>query len=94
MHGTGDLSTTVGGITLDSRRVAPGDLYAALPGAHGHGATYWPQARDAGAVAVVTDGAGAAMLGEGVPALSSPRSGRCSAGSRPWCTPSRPPGCG
>ena len=72
VRGTGDLSTAVAGITLDSRRVAPGDLYAALPGAHGHGATYWPQARDAGSVAVVTDDVGAAMLGDGVPTLIVP----------------------
>ena len=57
------------GATLDSRRVAPGDLYAALPGAHGHGAAYWPQARAAGAVAVLTDAEGAAAVGDGVPLL-------------------------
>ncbi len=72
VEGSGDLTTHVLGATLDSRRVAPGDLYAALPGAHGHGATYWPQARDTGAVAVVTDDAGAAMLGDGVPTLVVP----------------------
>ena len=72
VRGTGDLSTTVRGATLDSRRVSPGDLYAALPGAHGHGATYWPQAREAGAAAVVTDAAGAAMVGADVPMLVVP----------------------
>ena len=59
---SGDLATRVSGVTLDSRRVSPGDLYAALPGAHGHGADYWEQARDAGAVAIVTDVAGAARV--------------------------------
>ena len=29
---------TVSGVTLDSRAVRPGDLYAALPGARTHGA--------------------------------------------------------
>jgi UDP-N-acetylmuramoyl-L-alanyl-D-glutamate--2,6-diaminopimelate ligase len=72
VHGTGDLSTTVAGITLDSRRVSPGDLYAALPGSHGHGAAYWPQAREAGAVAVVTDSAGVSTIGHDVPALVLP----------------------
>ena len=47
-RGAGDLSTVVRGVTLDSRRVSPGDVYAAVPGSHGHGATYWPQARAAG----------------------------------------------
>jgi UDP-N-acetylmuramoyl-L-alanyl-D-glutamate--2,6-diaminopimelate ligase len=69
VRGSGDLSTPVSGISLDSRRISPGDLYAALPGAHGHGAAYWPQAREAGAVAVVTDEAGVADVDDGVPAL-------------------------
>lgn len=60
----GDSGTRVGGVTLDSRRVASGDLYAALPGARGHGATYWPQARRAGAVALLTDADGAAEVGD------------------------------
>jgi UDP-N-acetylmuramoyl-L-alanyl-D-glutamate--2,6-diaminopimelate ligase len=71
-HATGDMATRVTGATLDSRRVTPGDLYAAVPGAHGHGAAYWPQARDAGAVAVLTDPHGAALVGAGVPALVAP----------------------
>jgi len=71
-RGSGDLSTLATGISLDSRRVSPGDLYAALPGAHGHGATYWPQAREAGATAVVTDAAGAAMVGGDVATLVVP----------------------
>jgi UDP-N-acetylmuramoyl-L-alanyl-D-glutamate--2,6-diaminopimelate ligase len=57
--GSGDLSTRVGGVTLDSRRVSAGDLYAALPGSQGHGIAYWQQAHEAGAVAIVTDAAGA-----------------------------------
>ncbi|WP_082176921.1 UDP-N-acetylmuramoyl-L-alanyl-D-glutamate--2,6-diaminopimelate ligase [Arsenicicoccus sp. oral taxon 190] len=48
----------VRGVTLDSRTVQPGDLYAALPGAHVHGARFAAQARDAGAAAVLTDQAG------------------------------------
>lgn len=50
----------VTGITLDSRRVLPGDLYAALPGARAHGIEFLDQAVAAGAVAVLTDEAGAA----------------------------------
>jgi UDP-N-acetylmuramoyl-L-alanyl-D-glutamate--2,6-diaminopimelate ligase len=63
VHGSGDLGVRVRGVTLDSRRVSPGDLYAALPGAHGHGADYWAQARESGAVAVLTDADGAATVG-------------------------------
>jgi UDP-N-acetylmuramoyl-L-alanyl-D-glutamate--2,6-diaminopimelate ligase len=63
-RGSGDLTTRVGGVTLDSRRVSPGDLYAALPGSHGHGADYWQQAREAGAAAIVTDAAGSERVGD------------------------------
>ncbi|PRY17532.1 UDP-N-acetylmuramoyl-L-alanyl-D-glutamate--2,6-diaminopimelate ligase [Kineococcus rhizosphaerae] len=51
-------ATTVRGVTLDSRRVGPGDLYAALPGANVHGARFSDQAARAGAVAILTDPAG------------------------------------
>jgi UDP-N-acetylmuramoyl-L-alanyl-D-glutamate--2,6-diaminopimelate ligase len=52
----------VTGCTLDSRAVQAGDLYAALPGARAHGADFAEQAVDAGAVAVLTDPAGAARI--------------------------------
>jgi UDP-N-acetylmuramoyl-L-alanyl-D-glutamate--2,6-diaminopimelate ligase len=51
-------SRGVSGITHDSRRVHPGDLYAALPGATHHGARFCPQAASAGAAAILTDPAG------------------------------------
>ncbi|GAB4007623.1 UDP-N-acetylmuramoyl-L-alanyl-D-glutamate--2,6-diaminopimelate ligase [Nocardioides ultimimeridianus] len=68
------VDVAVTGICLDSRRVQPGDVYAALPGATAHGATFLPQAAAAGAVAVLTDpdGAGAAAQA-GLPALVVPR---------------------
>ena len=47
------------GITHDSRAVRPGDVYAALPGARLHGADFAAQAADLGAVAILTDPAGA-----------------------------------
>lgn len=50
------------GVTHDSRQVRPGDLYAALPGAHVHGARFAAQAFAAGAVAVLTDPAGAHLI--------------------------------
>ncbi|RNL65004.1 UDP-N-acetylmuramoyl-L-alanyl-D-glutamate--2,6-diaminopimelate ligase [Nocardioides marmoriginsengisoli] len=52
----------VTGLSLSSQRVFPGDLYAALPGARAHGAAYADEAVAAGAVAVLTDPAGAARL--------------------------------
>ncbi|MDD7834069.1 UDP-N-acetylmuramoyl-L-alanyl-D-glutamate--2,6-diaminopimelate ligase [Paenarthrobacter sp. AB444] len=58
----GSQDTGVTGITLNSRAVEAGDLYLALPGATRHGADFVPQAIDAGAVAVVTDDAGARQL--------------------------------
>ncbi len=55
---------TVTGVTLDSRAVLPGDLYAALPGARAHGADFAPSALAAGAAAVLTDAAGAARISD------------------------------
>jgi UDP-N-acetylmuramoyl-L-alanyl-D-glutamate--2,6-diaminopimelate ligase len=65
----------VTGCTHDSRAVQPGDLYAGLPGARAHGADFAADAIAAGAVAVLTDEAGAARVA-GVPALvaDAPRS--------------------
>ncbi|MDO5683498.1 MAG: UDP-N-acetylmuramoyl-L-alanyl-D-glutamate--2,6-diaminopimelate ligase [Propionibacteriaceae bacterium] len=59
----------VRGVTLDSRRVAPGDLYVALPGQRAHGATFVAGAVAAGATAVLTDQAGVDLL---PPALTVP----------------------
>lgn len=55
-------SVPVTGISLNSRTVEPGDLYVALPGAARHGADFATPAIEAGAVAVLTDGAGARLL--------------------------------
>jgi UDP-N-acetylmuramoyl-L-alanyl-D-glutamate--2,6-diaminopimelate ligase len=52
-------SVDVTGVSLDSRSVLPGDLYAALPGAITHGAAFVAKAQQSGAVAVLTDPAGA-----------------------------------
>jgi UDP-N-acetylmuramoyl-L-alanyl-D-glutamate--2,6-diaminopimelate ligase len=46
------------GVTHDSRRVRPGDLYAALAGGNHHGAEFCQDAVSAGAVAVLTDPSG------------------------------------
>lgn len=47
------------GITLRAQAARPGDLYAALPGARTHGARFAADAAGRGAVAILTDAAGA-----------------------------------
>lgn len=60
----------VRGVTLDSRGVRPGDLYVGLPGSRAHGAAFAADARAAGALALLTDAAGAALAaGAGLPLL-------------------------
>ncbi|GEP37121.1 UDP-N-acetylmuramoyl-L-alanyl-D-glutamate--2,6-diaminopimelate ligase [Nocardioides psychrotolerans] len=68
----GDVTdVTITGLSLSSQRVLPGDLYAALAGSRAHGIGFLPAALEAGAVAVLTDEAGAtqaaAMTGVEVP---------------------------
>ena len=58
----GAAAVTVTGVSLDSRSVRPGDLYVAVPGQATHGARFAGQAIGNGAVAVVTDAAGADLL--------------------------------
>jgi UDP-N-acetylmuramoyl-L-alanyl-D-glutamate--2,6-diaminopimelate ligase len=58
------------GVTMNSRSVRPGDLYAALPGSQTHGIRYLADAVEAGALAVLTDLAGAEAAGPtGLPTL-------------------------
>ena len=66
----------VTGVTLDSRSVLPGDLYAALPGAVTHGAEFVAKAQQSGAAAVLTDPTGeerAAATGLPVLVVAKPR---------------------
>lgn len=75
--GAADGDPVVTGVTLSSQRVLPGDVYAALPGARTHGAAFAEAAVGAGAVAVLTDRAGAERCSDlGVPVLvvEAPRS--------------------
>jgi len=65
-----DLAVT--GATLRAQHVLPGDLFAALPGARVHGADFADAAITAGAIAVLTDEAGAArpaIRESGIPVL-------------------------
>jgi UDP-N-acetylmuramoyl-L-alanyl-D-glutamate--2,6-diaminopimelate ligase len=63
----GGAPVRVTGIAVDSRRVRPGMLFAALPGSRVHGATHAGQALAAGAAAVLTDAEGARLA---APALA------------------------
>ncbi|MEZ4373410.1 MAG: UDP-N-acetylmuramoyl-L-alanyl-D-glutamate--2,6-diaminopimelate ligase [Polyangiaceae bacterium] len=55
---SGDGDTPVSGITQDSRRVAPGDLFVARVGGKANGLSFVDAARAAGAVAILTDAPG------------------------------------
>jgi UDP-N-acetylmuramoyl-L-alanyl-D-glutamate--2,6-diaminopimelate ligase len=65
-------AVAVTGVTHDSTQVRPGDLYVALRGRTRHGAEFADQAVGAGAVAVLTDEAGARMIRAGGPAAGVP----------------------
>jgi UDP-N-acetylmuramoyl-L-alanyl-D-glutamate--2,6-diaminopimelate ligase len=52
------------GVTLRAQDVQPGDLFAALPGASTHGARFYRDALESGAVAVLTDAAGLAEMAD------------------------------
>jgi UDP-N-acetylmuramoyl-L-alanyl-D-glutamate--2,6-diaminopimelate ligase len=56
---SGDEGVLVTGVTHASGEIRPGDLFAALPGANAHGARFARAAAEAGAVAMLTDAAGA-----------------------------------
>ncbi|MDT4976411.1 MAG: UDP-N-acetylmuramoyl-L-alanyl-D-glutamate--2,6-diaminopimelate ligase, partial [Pseudonocardiales bacterium] len=60
---------SVSGVTASSSQVHPGDLFAGVPGQHAHGARFADAAAAAGALAVLTDGAGRAAAGAGLPVL-------------------------
>ncbi|WP_244301018.1 Mur ligase family protein [Leucobacter insecticola] len=60
----------VTGVSLDSRDVRVGDLYIGMPGAKRHGADFAEQAKKRGAVAILSDEAGAVLGGgSGLPVL-------------------------
>ncbi|HYO41106.1 MAG TPA: UDP-N-acetylmuramoyl-L-alanyl-D-glutamate--2,6-diaminopimelate ligase [Nocardioidaceae bacterium] len=60
------------GVTISSLRVRPGDLYVAPAGARAHGAAFAAAAVADGAVAVLTDPAGVAVLEEAETACTAP----------------------
>ncbi|BBZ76456.1 UDP-N-acetylmuramoyl-L-alanyl-D-glutamate--2,6-diaminopimelate ligase [Mycolicibacterium anyangense] len=54
------------GVTLRGQEALPGDLFAALPGSSAHGATYAGDALQHGAVAILTDADGLAVIHRGL----------------------------
>ena len=63
----------VTGVVLSSKAVQPGDLYVGVPGRNAHGAQYADAARTAGAVAILTDPAGADLAADAeLPILVTP----------------------
>ena len=75
LSAVGDVAgVSATGVSLDSRDVRPGDLYVGMPGAKRHGADFALQAAELGAVAMLTDAAGAARAasaGSTLPVLVS-----------------------
>lgn len=64
LHGRDGRDPTITGLSLDSRTVKAGHLFAALPGSRAHGAEFIPYALRMQAGAVLTDRAGAEMMAE------------------------------
>jgi UDP-N-acetylmuramoyl-L-alanyl-D-glutamate--2,6-diaminopimelate ligase len=70
--GGGLAARPVTGLAFDSRKVAPGNVFVAVPGSKADGALFIPQAVAAGAVAVVGEGERPPQLDEAVPYLRVP----------------------
>jgi UDP-N-acetylmuramoyl-L-alanyl-D-glutamate--2,6-diaminopimelate ligase len=67
LRGSGEVE--IAGLTLDSRAVRPGDLFAAMPGTRTDGRRFLADARTAGAVAVLGDAE--AVAATDLPALEA-----------------------
>ena len=66
----------ISGVSLSTADIYPGDLYVGIQGANSHGASWAPVAKEGGAVAILTDEAGAEIAAEtGLPIVlvDSPR---------------------
>ncbi len=66
----------ISGVTLTTSDVHPGDLYVGIKGAHSHGASFAAAAREAGAVAILTDDEGAELAADArlpILVVASPR---------------------
>ncbi|CAI9399464.1 UDP-N-acetylmuramoyl-L-alanyl-D-glutamate--2,6-diaminopimelate ligase [Aestuariimicrobium sp. T2.26MG-19.2B] len=65
----GAADVVVTGLALDSRTVAPGNLWVALPGQRAHGAQFVDTAVTAGAAVVLTDEVGSGLVGDRLPVV-------------------------
>lgn len=65
------LNTAIRGISVESSKVMPGYLFAALPGARTHGAHFIEDAMGRGAVAILTNPEGAALIETTLPVVST-----------------------
>src|SRR5690606_36090093 len=70
----GDLDgVEVTGVTLSTNDLHPGDLFVGVPGSKAHGASFATAAAEGGAVAIVTDEAGAELAADsGLPIVLVP----------------------
>ena len=64
LHAQGGREAQVTDITIDSRAVMPGTLFAALPGTRLHGGNFIANALSQGAVAILTDAEGAEIAAD------------------------------
>ncbi|MGB5864223.1 MAG: UDP-N-acetylmuramoyl-L-alanyl-D-glutamate--2,6-diaminopimelate ligase [Sulfitobacter sp.] len=62
----GGQNPVLSGLEVDSRRVGKGTLFAAMPGTAVHGAAFVDKALEQGAVAILTDAAGAQLAGAAI----------------------------
>ena len=67
----GAQNPTLADLQVDSRKVTPGTLFAALPGSVVHGAAFVAAALERGAVAVLTDIKGAQIAGDAIAAAGA-----------------------
>jgi len=84
----------ISGVTLSTHNLQPGDLFVGMPGAQVHGAQFAAQAKDGGAVAVLTDEAGAESAAEsGLPVVvvDSPRAALGAVAAWVYRTAEKPP---
>ncbi|MGO2658833.1 Mur ligase family protein [Mycetocola reblochoni] len=76
----------IGGVAMSSGAVRAGDLYLGVPGARFHGAAFSVDAAERGAVAVLTDAAGAEQAARsGLPVIVSDADPRTVAGALAAC---------
>ena len=88
------VGVEISGVTLSTSNLQPGDLFVGMPGQAVHGAQFAQQAKDGGAVAVLTDEAGAQRAAEsGLPIVlvDSPRAALGAVAAWVYRTAERPP---